>query len=154
MTAALAGEDLLAIAGDLWTSYLGSEPGPSVPGLGQPAEVSASVSIAGEWEGVVVISMSAKTAGQVGSALLQIEPENLDPADIDDAVGELANIVGGNVKSVLPGPSSLSLPVVARGSANVAGRRAQIVAQAALEWRGEHVEIAVWSSTSTEGAQS
>ena len=154
MSTALAGEDLLAIAGDLWTSYLGSEPGPSVPGLGRPAEVTASVSIAGTWNGVVVISMSTASATQVGSALLQLEPADLEPADIDDAVGELVNIVGGNVKSVLPGPSSLSLPLVAHGSANVAGRDAQIVAQAALEWRGEHVEIAVWSSTSTEGAQS
>src|SRR4051794_26328416 len=154
MTTGLAGEDLLAIAGDLWSSYLGSEPGPSVPGLGNPAEVTASVSIAGEWDGVVVISMSAKSAQDVGSALLQLEPGDLEVADLDDAVGELANIIGGNVKSVLPGPSSLSLPVVAHGSANVAGRGAHIVAQAALEWRGEHVEIAVWSSTSTEGAHS
>ncbi|NHC16057.1 chemotaxis protein CheX [Motilibacter deserti] len=154
MTATLAVDDLLAIAGDLWTSYLGSEPTPSVPGVGKPAQVTASVSIAGEWDGVVVVSLSAKTAQDVGSALLQLDAADLEPGDVDDAVGELVNIVGGNVKSVLPGPSSLSLPVVAHGTAHVASRGAEIVAQAALEWLGEHVEITVWSSTSTEGASS
>ena len=36
----------------------------------------------------------------------------LDDEDIDDALGELANVVGGNVKAVLPGPSALGLPEV------------------------------------------
>ena len=36
----------------------------------------------------------------------------LDDEDVDDALGELANVVGGNVKAVLPGPSVLGLPEV------------------------------------------
>jgi len=31
-------------------------------------------------------------------------------ADMQDAIAELANMVGGNLKSILPGPSMLSLP--------------------------------------------
>ena len=36
----------------------------------------------------------------------------LDEEDVADALGELANVVGGNVKAVLPGPSVLGLPEV------------------------------------------
>ena len=43
----------------------------------------------------------------------------LDDEDVEDGLGELANVVGGNVKAVLPGPSVLGLPEV--GSAPAAG---------------------------------
>ena len=146
---------LLGFAEEIWESYFGGEQPEFVSEDQAPTTgVSASVSIVGPWNGVVVVSTTVVGADQVAAALLGMTVEEVEPGDVDDAIGELVNIVGGNVKSVLPGPSSLSLPLVAHGSANVAGRDAQIVAQAALEWRGEHVEIAVWSSTSTEGAQS
>ena len=41
------------------------------------------------------------------------ESEPLDDAEVADAVGELVNMVGGNIKSLMPGPSALTLPVVA-----------------------------------------
>jgi chemotaxis protein CheX len=41
-----------------------------------------------------------------------------DPADdeVCDAFGELTNMVAGNIKALLPAPSSISLPTVAFGS--------------------------------------
>ncbi|TIC83622.1 chemotaxis protein CheX [Nocardioides sp. GY 10113] len=45
------------------------------------------------------------------------DDEPLDDADLADAVGELVNMVGGSLKSILPGPSALSLPTVAAGRA-------------------------------------
>jgi CheY-specific phosphatase CheX len=36
--------------------------------------------------------------------------------EVRDALGELTNMVAGNVKALLPGPSTLSLPTVAFGS--------------------------------------
>jgi chemotaxis protein CheX len=38
------------------------------------------------------------------------------PDQVSDALGELTNIISGNIKSLLPEPSSLSLPAVAEGS--------------------------------------
>jgi chemotaxis protein CheX len=147
----LAGQDLHAIAGDLWASYLGDDPLPSVPGLLVP-EVSATVSIVGEWNGLVVVGTSARGARLVGSVLLEIDDSELSEGDVNDAFGELVNIIGGNVKSVLPGPSSLSLPLVSAGAVAVSERGAEIVAEAAVEWRGEQYEITVWSSIESKGA--
>ena len=36
--------------------------------------------------------------------------EELESAEIHDAAGEIANILAGNLKSMLPQPSSLGLP--------------------------------------------
>jgi chemotaxis protein CheX len=145
---AVADTDLLAIAGDMWSSYLGDEPVPGVPGYVSP-ELCATVSIVGGWSGVVVVGASERGAALVGSALLQLPVDELAPGDVDDALGELANIIGGNVKSVMPGPSSLSLPVVSRGVVTV--DRAVLVAETALEWYGENFEISVWASPEGEG---
>lgn len=147
----IAGDDILGIAGDLWGSYLGDDVIPSVPGLLTPG-VTASVSVVGEWNGLVVVATSARGARLVGSVLLEIAEEELGEADLNDAIGELVNIIGGNVKSVLPGPSSLSLPVVSQGAVTISERGAEIVAEAALEWLGEQFEITVWHSISSNGA--
>jgi chemotaxis protein CheX len=36
--------------------------------------------------------------------------------EVRDALGELTNVIGGNVKALFPGPSRISLPTVAVGS--------------------------------------
>ena len=45
-------------------------------------------------------------------SLCAIAPEDASASDLTDAIGELANVLGGNVKGLLPGPSLLSLPTV------------------------------------------
>ena len=67
-------------------------------------------------------------------------PERLDAADVDDALGEIANVVGGNVKAVLPGPSVLGLPRT--GTAPEAGEPADTCRVEAL-WRGRPLTITV-----------
>jgi chemotaxis protein CheX len=42
-------------------------------------------------------------------------PQNVD-ADVCDAFGELANMIGGNLKAVLPHPVHLSMPSVVQGA--------------------------------------
>jgi len=38
--------------------------------------------------------------------------EEVTSDEIGDALGELANVLGGNVKAMLPAPSTMSLPTV------------------------------------------
>jgi chemotaxis protein CheX len=63
-------------------------------------------------------------------------------ADLLDAAGELVNVVGGNVKTLLPQPSLLSLPLTSRsGQVRYPGTQ-QICALHAV-WRGEPIGITV-----------
>jgi chemotaxis protein CheX len=44
-----------------------------------------------------------------------MEAKDAGDSEMQDALGELANIAGGNVKSLLPAGCLLSLPTVAQG---------------------------------------
>jgi len=116
-------DDLRVIADQVWTSYLdpeGVSPLIDVEPEKRADEVTAAVSVTGAWRGHVVISFSATAARRAAAALLGVDFEEVSVADVTDAVGELANILGGNVKSLLPEPSALSLPHVLTGGAGTA----------------------------------
>ena len=44
------------------------------------------------------------------------EPDDLGDEEVLDALGEVANMVGGNVKGMIDADCKLSLPTVAEGS--------------------------------------
>jgi len=44
-----------------------------------------------------------------------VDPADTTPEEVTDALGELANMIGGNVKALLPEPCRISLPAVADG---------------------------------------
>jgi chemotaxis protein CheX len=75
----------------------------------------ATIQITGAWVGSVVLGMSAEVARATAAAMLQMSPEDVTDDDDRDVAGELVNMIGGNLKCVLPSPSSLSLPTVAVG---------------------------------------
>jgi len=77
----------------------------------------ATVDISGAWSGRVGLHMDSDAALQIACRLLEASPDELEPSAILDAAGEMANILAGNLKSMLPQPSSLGLPVVRTGDA-------------------------------------
>jgi chemotaxis protein CheX len=68
-------------------------------------------------------------------------------------LGELANIVGGNVKSMLPPGCFVSLPhvVLAPGAATAVWPGVVRVCRFAGEWLGESVSISIWQATGVQG---
>ncbi|WP_336030514.1 chemotaxis protein CheX [Geodermatophilus sp. FMUSA9-8] len=114
-----------------------------------PADTLSSwVGITGPWTGTVVLTTGRDTAVELTRALLREHaPEVLEDEDVDDALGELANVVGGNVKAVLPGPSALGLPEV--GATPPAGSPADTVRVDVL-WRGQPLTVSVQSVLHTE----
>jgi len=79
-------------------------------------EVAATVDIAGAWEGTVSIGLSMDVAKHFAATMLGRAESSLSQLEVRDVIGELAHVVGGNVKGALPGPSSVSMPRVAAGS--------------------------------------
>ena len=88
---------------------------PANPEDDQPTTVAAIVHISGTWTGSVVVSCSDPLASRTAASMLEAEPTGLSGEDISDALGEVANMIGGGVKAMMPEPSVLSLPVVAFG---------------------------------------
>jgi chemotaxis protein CheX len=77
--------------------------------------ITAAISLAGTWKGAVLVECGLNEAFLFTSRMIGIDlPTSLND-DVRDALGELANMVGGNLKSVLPGGVGLSLPTVVWG---------------------------------------
>ncbi len=53
-----------------------------------------------------------KTAVAIASNMFDMSEDELTEAEIRDALGEIVNMVGGNLKGIVEGESSLSLPCV------------------------------------------
>ncbi len=106
----------------------------------------AWVDVDGGAAGRVVLSTERCTAEHLTRALLQMPPdEPVEHRDMVDAFGEVANVVGGNVKALVPDPTVLSLPCVdtAMPGGGVDGRYRH---ELALGWRGRPLVIRVWST--------
>ena len=146
ITALIDAETVQSIAQEAWSALIGEdELLVPLPGGLPDDSVSSWVEVVGPWTGVVVLTCGRSTAEELARGLLaEHAPPVLDAEDIEDALGELANVVGGNVKAVLPGPSVLGLPEV--GSTPAAGPPAD-TCRVDLLWRGRSLTITVQGST-------
>lgn len=83
-----------------------------------PSEgVLALIGLAGTWAGSGTFSCSADMARKLSSALLMSEYASIND-EVLDAIGEVTNMVLGNVKTALEeklGPMGLSIPTVVFG---------------------------------------
>ncbi len=77
--------------------------------------MTGCVQISGTWKGAVIVQASEGFTRHAASEMLGIGVDEVSPADMLDSLAELTNMIGGNIKSQVPGPSYLSLPSVTRG---------------------------------------
>jgi hypothetical protein len=131
-----------SIAEDTWTALVGQdEVLLPIPGELPGDILSSWVDVVGPWTGSVVLTTGRETAAGLTRALLGAHaPAELEDDDIADALGEIANVVGGNVKAALPGPSALSLPDVGEAPAV---RNPADQCRVDVLWRGEPLSISV-----------
>ena len=91
---------------------LAAEP-PAEEGL----DITTMVGMAGQLCGILSVRCSAKSAAQMASRMLGIDPEKAGP-EMWDAVGEICNMVAGNFKNKINGLGDgcmLSVPTVITG---------------------------------------
>ena len=84
--------------------------------VNSPGTLTAAVHFAGQWKGGVYVECSRKQALDLTARLMGIpRPDSVDD-DVLDAMGEVANMIGGNMKSVMPRGVELSAPTVVEGA--------------------------------------
>jgi hypothetical protein len=131
-----------SIAEEAWTALVGEDEVLVPLPAELPGDVLSSwIDLTGPWTGSVVVTTGRSTAEELARCMLKEHATPLiDAEDIADALGEIANVVGGNIKAVLPPPSALSLPKV---GAAPAPRDPADVARVDVLWRGEPLSISV-----------
>ena len=117
----------------------------------------ASVTISGARPGIVTVVAEKAVSKPLSAALLQEDLDGLTDEDVYDSLGEIANIIGGNIKALVPDAGPLGLPVVssAKPLHGSSGRQA---ARMDANWQGHWLTFEVWlagaggqdNSTTTE----
>jgi chemotaxis protein CheX len=148
--------DLAEMAEQVWVSYLDPEGINPLVVHGdnkQSSDVHSTVSITGSWHGHLVYASSRDAAKKAAAAFLAMEPDEVSQEDISDVLGELANIVGGNVKAMLPAGCFLSLPtvVLAPDTASYYPAAERISGLYGI-WDNEPVSISMWQSVKAEAS--
>jgi chemotaxis protein CheX len=106
-------EELGQIAQMVWESMLRLPLVPAEPtGPGDEPVLVAAIRFKGAWHGEVAATVGQGLARRIAGAMLETLPEALGDEDVHDALREMINMVGGNLKALLPPPCQLSLPQV------------------------------------------
>ena len=111
--------DLIAeFVADIWRVVVGRPPLPA-PAPPVPAAdwLTGWVQITGAWRGTVSVSGPPAVMRSLAAAVLGVPAERVKECERADAVGELAAMIAGNLKAILPPPCYLSKPAVAAADA-------------------------------------
>jgi len=87
------------------------QPGGAVARTGH----TSLVHITGELPHTVLLTFGPHLGDRITAELFEMPPDELDDEARADALGELANVIGGGIKSLLPSFGQLSLPTVTLG---------------------------------------
>ena len=105
-------EGLVSLA---WTTFIGFE----LVRIDEPEPVSpvvcSSISISGPSNATVLFFAEYDLAHLGTSAVLGMAPQEVSDPDVHDVMGEIVNIIGGNLKGIVSDSAQewgLSLPVV------------------------------------------
>jgi chemotaxis protein CheX len=144
-------EEISQLAAMIWDSVLGmtlvrrSRPGPD------GRHITGCVRMTGAWEGAVSIECGAEFARTAAAVMFGMDAAAASPADTRDAIGELANMAGGNVKALLPEPCRLSLPAVAEDGTGLGLPTGELVTAVAFDCQGAPVVVRLYGHRSGGG---
>lgn len=135
-------DPILTIAEDLFATMVDGEPGHLVEAFEAPQIFDDPrftwVDVCGDFSARVVICLGKNTGDRIARVMFALDDEaTVTDADFADAVGELVNVVGGNVKSLVAHPGALTLPVVS--DQRPALDHATSTVKACLTWKGEPI---------------
>jgi chemotaxis protein CheX len=141
--------DITSIAQDVWSSFLAMDLEPHPLGADAPdvdgPTMTGTVHVSGEWNGSVFLVVPRELGQASAEAMFAADPGSLSDDEVCDALGELTNMVGGNIKSLLPAPSKLSIPSVAGGASyTVRVPGAVLLERVALVCAAGPLLISVW----------
>ena len=87
--------------------------------IGMADSYTGSITFMGDIKGVILIQCQIDSAEQIMKSMLMMEEdEEVEPSEVKDAVGEVANLIIGGIKSRIAdtlGNINISIPMVVEG---------------------------------------
>jgi chemotaxis protein CheX len=129
---------------NIWSTMLGLSLD-GAPASEAEGYITGCVQITGDWQGAVTVELAEPLARRVAAALFAMEPAEVGESEVGDAVGELANMLGGNVKALMEGSCHLSLPAVVQGREYVLSvTKGRLSATAAMSSDADSLRVSVF----------
>jgi chemotaxis protein CheX len=155
----ISDDELNTLVENVWQTLMGAAPASFVPGAPPPNTgewMTGTVRISGEWHGTVSVSAPAALVRQSAARMLDMAEDAVGPDDMRDALGEIANVLGGNLKSLMPAPTRLSLPEVGQPGDPSGRTERTLVKGLFLAFSGDNhpFHVAVMQSTAAAPAAS
>ncbi|MGD8440701.1 MAG: chemotaxis protein CheX [Holophagae bacterium] len=102
----------------VWSTQLGLDldPDPDRPIPIAGPSMTAAVHITGDFLGGVRLAAGLPLVRRAAAIMFARPEDRITADDARDTLGELANIVAGNIKALIDGTSSISLPTIVDGS--------------------------------------
>lgn len=126
LTYGAAPEIVAELVSMAWSTFVGSELGQIDDVVSTENVMCSSISINGPWSATLLLFCDVQVAFASTASVLGMEPHEVEKADVLDIMGELANIIGGNLKGAVSDDNAawkLSLPVVSEGMQTVPGSK-------------------------------
>ncbi len=149
----LATHDLSQLTETTWQTVFGQDliPAEEADTIAIHGDVAASVDIGGTWQGRLVITFPTELARQATASMFDVSPGEADIELIGDAIGEIANIIGGGVKALVGGECFLSLPAFAEGTSHIQQLRSgDILNHVGFLSAGQRFDVTLLGQTSTD----
>ncbi len=141
-------EEILEITEATWQSMLGLDISPrALPATMGAVEgyFTGKVEISGAWTGAVLLHGSRQLAQAAAAVIFSHGAGEGSEQDSLDAMYELTNIIGGNIKSLLPVPCQLSRPtVVATTDDHLQILGMERMNELVFDCQGEPLFVSVW----------
>lgn len=151
----LSVETVVEVVQTIFSTMIDLEARPTkAAGLPQGSRVTSSVYLEGSWNGAVSVECGLKDASFLAGKFLAVDPPESFDDDVRDAMGELANVIGGNLKATMGTDVRLSMPSVIHGSdyqVNVCG--SVIHDRIAFEFEGGFCWVTVLSKDGKESTK-
>ncbi len=131
---------------NIWKSILSLDVNPAQNGSEDNENnfaVAGCIQITGAWNGTVTMEYPMPLARQVASIMFDLNGGPIENELIQDALGELTNMTGGNIKSLLPEPCFLSLPAVAVTDKAMRIPGSELVSKVMFQCNGENFQVSL-----------
>lgn len=135
---------LCELSTSVWEQTLGLTLEPAEPSAAPSGpSLQGRVRISGVWTGTLVFECSVGAAHRAAQIMFGTSGDDDSMQDRQDAVGELTNMIGGNLKALLSDDGCvLSLPVVTEGEgATRTDAGSQVIARQAFSAEREPVVV-------------
>lgn len=109
-------EEIRQFVTDIWSTFLNMKVAPTeIPfkPKGNGNTLAGCVQITGEWQGSVTLYAPKEIGKKIAATMYGLGEAEVVDKQVQDVIGEITNVLAGNIKSILPAPCSISLPCVA-----------------------------------------